>query len=208
MAVSSPARVACFALLLVLPILGAVGTLARGEDDARTKADGLFAEKNYAEAAALYEAVLAQSEDAGAVEHATRQLIACRVRLDLFDPALEAAEAWIERVKGTPVEARAERLAGNLWMSVPHWGTRAGGEFHRAQWRQGIQVRSFRHDKKFALGAFYRWCGDYVGFAQLRVEQSHPGAVAMFWQGCGGDQTPWPRGGTDVVVTTPSQIVS
>jgi hypothetical protein len=48
------------------------------------------------------------------------------------------------------------------------------------------------------LGDFYRWCGDYVGFAQLQLENDHPGAIAMFWQGCGGDQAPWPRGGDDV----------
>jgi hypothetical protein len=47
-------------------------------------------------------------------------------------------------------------------------------------------------------GTFYRWCGDYVGFAKLQVERDHPGAIAMFWQGCCGDQTPWPRGGDDV----------
>lgn len=38
-----------------------------------------------------------------------------------------------------------------------------------------------------------RWCGDYAGFAQLAVEEAHPGAVAMFFQGCGGNQNPLPR---------------
>ncbi|MGE0756311.1 MAG: neutral/alkaline non-lysosomal ceramidase N-terminal domain-containing protein [Pirellulaceae bacterium] len=51
------------------------------------------------------------------------------------------------------------------------------------------------------LTDFHRFCGDYVGFSQLSVEQAHPGAVAMFWQGCGGDQTPWPRGGGDLQAT-------
>jgi len=51
------------------------------------------------------------------------------------------------------------------------------------------------------LTDFFRWCGDYAGFAQLHVEEAHPGAVAMFWQGCCGDQTPWPRGGSDVQAT-------
>ncbi|MBM3460423.1 MAG: hypothetical protein FJX77_18025, partial [Armatimonadetes bacterium] len=37
------------------------------------------------------------------------------------------------------------------------------------------------------------WCGDYPGFAQIRLEQSNPGAVALFWTGCGGDQNPLPR---------------
>jgi putative membrane-bound dehydrogenase-like protein len=42
--------------------------------------------------------------------------------------------------------------------------------------------------------SFYQWCGDYAGFAQLGVEKAFPGAVAMFWSGCGGDANPHPRG--------------
>jgi hypothetical protein len=41
--------------------------------------------------------------------------------------------------------------------------------------------------------SFYQWCGDYPGFAQLELEKAHPGAVALFWAGCGGDQNPLPR---------------
>jgi hypothetical protein len=40
---------------------------------------------------------------------------------------------------------------------------------------------------------FYRWCGDYAGYAQADVEAKHPGAVALFWMGCGGDANPLPR---------------
>jgi hypothetical protein len=40
---------------------------------------------------------------------------------------------------------------------------------------------------------FLTWCGDYPGFAQLELEQSHPGATAMFVNTCGGDQNPLPR---------------
>lgn len=39
----------------------------------------------------------------------------------------------------------------------------------------------------------YQWCGDYAGFAQLDIEQKHPGALAMFYIGCGADQNPIPR---------------
>lgn len=39
----------------------------------------------------------------------------------------------------------------------------------------------------------FQWSGDYPGFAQLALEEKHPGAVAMFWAGCGGDQNPLPR---------------
>jgi hypothetical protein len=41
---------------------------------------------------------------------------------------------------------------------------------------------------------FYEWCGDYVGFAQIELEKKHPGALAMFWIGCGADANPLPRG--------------
>jgi hypothetical protein len=40
---------------------------------------------------------------------------------------------------------------------------------------------------------FYEWCGDYAGFAQIEVEKKHPGALALFWIGCGGDANPLPR---------------
>jgi hypothetical protein len=40
---------------------------------------------------------------------------------------------------------------------------------------------------------FYQWSGDYPGFAQLELEKAHPGTMAMFWAGCGGDQNPVPR---------------
>lgn len=46
--------------------------------------------------------------------------------------------------------------------------------------------------------AYYRWCGDYAGFAQEFIERSNPGAVAMFLMGCGGDQNPYPRGAEEL----------
>ena len=40
---------------------------------------------------------------------------------------------------------------------------------------------------------YLKWSGDYPGFAQLELEKAHPGAIAMFWAGCGADQNPLPR---------------
>lgn len=36
--------------------------------------------------------------------------------------------------------------------------------------------------------------GDYAGFAQAEWEKQHPGSMAMFFQLCGADQNPNPRG--------------
>ena len=41
--------------------------------------------------------------------------------------------------------------------------------------------------------SFYKWSGDYPGFAQKELEASHPGVTALFFQGAGGDQNPLPR---------------
>jgi len=40
---------------------------------------------------------------------------------------------------------------------------------------------------------FQKLCGDYAGYAQQAIEGSHPGTVALFMMGCGGDQNPYPR---------------
>ena len=42
--------------------------------------------------------------------------------------------------------------------------------------------------------SFYKFCGDYSGFAQEYLEQAHPGTTTFFIAGCGGDQNPYPRG--------------
>lgn len=46
--------------------------------------------------------------------------------------------------------------------------------------------------------SFLTWCGDYPGFAQVEIEQSHPGTTAMFVNTCGGDQNPIPRRSLDL----------
>jgi neutral ceramidase len=38
-----------------------------------------------------------------------------------------------------------------------------------------------------------QWSGDYAGFAETNLEQSHPDAVVLFCMGCGADQNPIPR---------------
>jgi len=147
---SRPVRIVCL-LLLGLACTLAVGPLARSGEEDVARADKLFEENNYAEAATAYRALLDGEADAETLRHAWRRIVLCELRLRRFDPALEAAESFVERMKGTPFEPRAHRMAGNLWLNVPHWGTRAGGTFHRDEWKQGIQVRSYRHDKTRAV---------------------------------------------------------
>jgi neutral ceramidase len=39
----------------------------------------------------------------------------------------------------------------------------------------------------------YQISGDWPGFAQEEIEKAHPGAIALFMQGCGADANPLPR---------------
>jgi Neutral/alkaline non-lysosomal ceramidase, N-terminal len=40
---------------------------------------------------------------------------------------------------------------------------------------------------------YFKWSGDYAGFAQIELQQKHPEATALFFMGCGGDANPLPR---------------
>jgi neutral ceramidase len=49
-----------------------------------------------------------------------------------------------------------------------------------------------------AIGSdYYKFSGDYAGFAQQQLEKRYRGAVAMFMQGCGADANPYPRWSKD-----------
>jgi hypothetical protein len=49
-----------------------------------------------------------------------------------------------------------------------------------------------------ALTDNYCWSADYAGVAQRTLESRFPGATALFWQGCGSDQSAAPRGTVDL----------
>ena len=144
------------AMFLIAGLFVATGqwalTAAETPADLLKKANDAFDKKNYKDAYEAYESFLKAPGNPEGWQHASERMIQSKLRLQLFDPALEASEAYIKRATGTPHEARAQRLAGNLYMLIPHWGTRSGGKFLRGQWAQGIQMRSERHDKKLAVG--------------------------------------------------------
>jgi len=50
-------------------------------------------------------------------------------------------------------------------------------------------------------GNNYVISGDYAGFAQIDLEQAYPGATALFFTGCAGDQNPQPRGTVELAAT-------
>jgi uncharacterized protein YfaS (alpha-2-macroglobulin family)/outer membrane protein assembly factor BamD (BamD/ComL family) len=129
---------------------------AQDAADLLKKADEQFEKKNYKDAAQSYERFIGKEPGHAKAHDAHRRLMVCNLRLQLFDPAIETAERYVAFTKGSHLEARAQRLLGNLYLTIPHWGTRAGGKFHRAQWKQGVRLRSERHDKSRAFAALER----------------------------------------------------
>ena len=67
------------------------------------------------------------------------------------------------------------------------------GSGRRGQGRQAAGGRLRLRLPQHHARRFYQWCGDYAGFAQIGIEKAFPGAVAMFWTGCGADANPQPR---------------
>jgi len=84
------------------------------------KADQAFDQKNYKDGGEAYEGLLKAAPRHEKWRHASERIIQCKLRLQLFNDALDAADAYAKRSGGTPYEARTERLAGNLYMLIPH----------------------------------------------------------------------------------------
>ena len=95
---------------------------------------------------------------------------------------LGLAGVAVNRRRSRGPESRA--LPGPVDQDVPVLAVRSGDRL------RGIVFGYSCHTT--ALGGL-SLNGDYAGFAQVALEQSNPGAAAMFVQNCGGDANPLPR---------------
>jgi hypothetical protein len=88
--------------------------------------------------------------------------------------------------EGSVAKMRAEgRLKGPVDHDVPVMAVRSKDSKLRAV--------LFGYACHATVLSGYQWSADYPGAAQAAVEQANPGAVALFFAGCGGDQNPLPR---------------
>ncbi|MDB6006070.1 MAG: hypothetical protein JWR15_3057 [Prosthecobacter sp.] len=106
-----------------------------------------------------------------------------------FDQGLAGVAVNRRRSRGP--ESRA--FGGQVDQDVPVIAVKAG---------EGIKAIVFGYScHTTALGGL-SINGDYAGFAQLELEKTFSGSVAMFVQNCGGDANPLPRiRGKDVEAT-------
>ncbi len=194
--------------LALIVLLGAALALAGPADDL-SKADKLFKDKNYAEAAEAYRAFVEKNPASKDVDHADQRIVLCHLRMQNFDAAFERAGDIVRRRKGTPAEASAERRLGNLFLEVPNHGTLAGGKFLRGQWSQGRHVSSARLDQKQAVAHLERArdlfahftgpdaasaspAGEAAKIAEERIEALFDLAGALLRFGPWDPETYWP----------------
>lgn len=105
--------------------------------------------------------------------------------------ALAPAEVAFEQgLAGVTVNRRRSRgpgtrkLGGQVDQDVPVITVRSGDQLKAIVFGYSCHTT--------ALGGL-SINGDYAGFAQLELEKSFPGSIAMFVQNCGGDANPLPR---------------
>jgi len=80
--------------------------------------------------------------------------------------------------------AETKKLGGQVDQDVPVLAIKAGGRIKALVFGYSCHTT--------ALGGL-SISGDYAGFAQVELERSFPGAIALFVQNCGGDANPLPR---------------
>ncbi len=117
------------------------------------KAQKQFKAQNWADARASFD----QARDLAGDWHspearlAVEGAVACSMRLQFWDDALSRSQAFVDNNKGRFEEAVGERFTAGIYLCVPHQGMKQGGTYLRGQWGQGVQVSSFKKDRKEAV---------------------------------------------------------
>jgi len=167
--------------LLVVASLSKGALESREEEPSSTvealeRAEELFKEQHWAEARVAYDKARHLEADwhSPRVRLAVEGAVACSLKLQQWDDALERAAQFVEKTKGSFEEAVGERFSAGLFLTVPHYGTRRGGTYLRGQWTQGVQVSSWRKDRKDAIKHYERARDLLVALAEKPSTEENP----------------------------------
>jgi hypothetical protein len=122
-----------------------------------------FKDQNWAEARDSFDHARELAGDWHSPEArlAVEGAVACAMKLSLWDDALARSQTFVDQNKGRFEEAVGERFLAGIYLCVPHYGTKQGGVYHRGEYGQGVQVSSFKKDRKTAIG-FYEQARDVL----------------------------------------------
>ena len=112
-----------------------------------------FKDQNWAEARASFDHARELAGDWHSPEArlAVEGSVACCMKLSFWDDAIAGAQGFVDQNKGRFEEAVGARFLAGIYLCVPHWGTKSGATYHRGQYGQGVQVSSFKKDRKEAI---------------------------------------------------------
>ncbi|MGZ5567376.1 MAG: hypothetical protein ACXWKG_10205, partial [Limisphaerales bacterium] len=141
------------------------------------RADALFKAQNWAEARAAYDDARKTEKNWSTplVRTAIEGAVACSIQSQQWDDALERAQQFVTKTKGTFEEPTGERFLAGLYLTIPHHGTKQGGKFLRGQWGQGVQVYSWRKDRNEAVKHYERARDLLIGFANKGADAERIG---------------------------------
>lgn len=141
------------------------------------KGNELFEQKNWAEARSAYDVArnMEQNWSTQAVRLAVEGAVACSIKLEQWDDALNRALEFVAKTKGTFEEAVGERFLGGLYLTVPHHGTKSGSTYLRGQWAQGVHVYSLRKDAREAIRHYERARDLLTALEQKRAQPDKAG---------------------------------
>lgn len=117
------------------------------------QAQAQFKKQNWADARTSFDQARELAADWHSPEArlAVEGVVACSMKLNLWDEAISRSQAFVDQNKGRFEEATGERFLAGIYLSVPHQGTKQGGTYLRGQYGQGVQVSSFKKDRKTAI---------------------------------------------------------
>lgn len=146
------------------------------------------AKQDFKDAADAFAALLVHYPDDPRAPQAAMRAMTSRFRMGSYGEGLTLGEDALTLIADEVERARLQRVVGNAYLAIPHWGTERGGAFLRGQWNQGIQTHRFRADRNRAIAhleaardAMARRLGDGVALKERVAAQFDLiGAIARF----------------------------
>ena len=120
-------------------------------DELWQRGEDMVAKENFKDAAEAFIALLVHHPAEARATKAAMRAMTSRFRLGSYGEGLTVAEDALSLIPDAVERARLQRVVGNAYLSIPHWGTKRGGKFLRGQWGQGQQTHRFRVDRKRAI---------------------------------------------------------
>lgn len=115
---------------------------------------------------------------------------------EAFKSAAPATMSWSKSRCGFAMNRRLPSGAGN-WKNSPNPEGPVDHEVPVLQVKSAadgkLKAVLFGYSCHATVLSLMEISGDWPGYAQQYFEEAHPGVVAMFVNGCSGDQNPYPR---------------